>query len=129
MIAVDSSALIALLRGEAGRNNVIDALSDARAICLSAATVAETLIVARRRGLASEVANLFQRYPFEVVPVTADFAEQVADAYDTWGKDVHPAGLNFADCFAYALARRRNCPLLYVGDDFSRTDVPRAIGP
>jgi len=129
MIAVHSSALIALLRGEAARNDVIDALSDARMICISAATLAQTLILARRCGLAADVAALFQRFPFEIVPVTEDFAQRAADAYEAWGKGVHPAGLNFADCFAYALAKTRRCPLLYVGDDFARTDVSAAIRP
>lgn len=61
-----------------------------------------------------------------VAPVDAD---KVADAYDRWGKGVHPAGLNFGDCFAYALARVRGCPLLFVGDDFRRTDITSAIAP
>lgn len=58
-----------------------------------------------------------------IVSVTEAFARRVADAYDKWGKGVHPAALNLADCFAYALAIERACPLLFVGDDFSRTDV------
>jgi ribonuclease VapC len=47
----------------------------------------------------------------------------VAEAYVRWGRGVHPAGLNYGDCFAYALARQRACPLLFVGDDFTKTDI------
>ena len=67
------------------------------------------------------------RLDAEIAPVTDDFARSVADAYDRWGKGVNPAGLNFADCFAYALAMERSCPLLFVGDDFAKTDVVPAI--
>lgn len=60
-------------------------------------------------------------------PVAPMDADTVADAYDRWGKGVHPAGLNFGDCFAYALAKSQNCPLLFVGDDFAQTDVESAL--
>jgi len=62
-----------------------------------------------------------------VVPVTAKVAYQVAAAYRRWGKGVHPASLNYGDCFAYALARERNLPLLYIGQDFAQTDVQSAL--
>lgn len=62
----------------------------------------------------------------ELVEVTADRARQVGEAYARWGKGFHPAGLSFGDCFAYALARERGATLLFVGDDFSRTDVKSA---
>ena len=55
--------------------------------------------------------------------VTAVDARLVADAYECWGKGEHPASLNFGDCFAYALAKARDCPLLFVGNDFAQTDV------
>ena len=57
------------------------------------------------------------------MPVTEYDAFQVAEAYSQWGKGVHPAGLNYGDCFAYALARQRACPLLFVGEDFTKTDI------
>ena len=58
--------------------------------------------------------------------MTGYVARRVAQANARWGKGVHPAGLNFGDCFAYALARKHECPLLFVGNDFSKTDVARA---
>ena len=53
-------------------------------------------------------------------------ARQAGAAYRQWGKGFHPAGLNFGDCFAYALAKEQNCPLLFIGNDFSRTDIKPA---
>jgi len=60
-------------------------------------------------------------------PVGAPAAHAAADAHDRWGRSMHPAGLNFGDCFAYALAKARGWPLLFVGDDFARTDLAPAI--
>jgi len=63
-----------------------------------------------------------------VEPVTPEQAQLARTAFDTFGKGRHPAGLNFGDCFAYALARVTGLPLLFKGEDFSRTDIPRAVG-
>lgn len=62
----------------------------------------------------------------QVVPVTEHDAFEVARAYARWGRGVHPAGLNYGDCFAYALAEQRACPLLFVGEDFTKTDIAKA---
>ncbi|UDL96298.1 type II toxin-antitoxin system VapC family toxin [Lichenihabitans sp. PAMC28606] len=67
-----------------------------------------------------------RRLGMEVVAVTHETARQVADAYAMWGKAIHPAGLNFGDCFADEMAKERNCPLLFIGNDFTNTDVERA---
>ena len=87
----------------------------------------EARIVAARRGVSEELNRLLVGLPFEVAPVTEASANRAADAYRRWGKGFHPARLNFGDCFAYELARSRDCALLYVGDDFTRTDVQGAI--
>ena len=63
----------------------------------------------------------------EVVPVTAGQARIARDAYRPFGKGNHPAGLNFGDCFAYALAKERDLPLLFKGEDFARSDVRPAL--
>lgn len=73
------------------------------------------------------MAELIAGLGFEVVAVTLVSARQLAQAYARWGKGVHPAALNFGDCFAYALAKENTCPLLYVGDDFSGTDIQSAL--
>lgn len=127
MIAVDTSALIALALAEPTAARVREAIGAAGAIAISAGTLAETLVVARRRDRGAEIKELLADLDVEVVPVTREFAEKVADAYDRWGKGVHPAGLNFADCFAYALAIDRLCPLLFVGEGFAKTDVVAAL--
>ena len=90
---------------------------------ISAGTVAEALIVAERRGLGSEMATLIDGLGLEVENVTLAAARRVAESYARWGKGVNPAGLNFGDCFAYEVATTRECPLLYVGADFARTDI------
>ena len=64
---------------------------------------------------------------FEIESVTSASARSVSRAYETWGKGLHPAALNFGDCFAYALAQERACPLLYVGGDFKKTDIVAAL--
>ena len=99
--------------------------SDAR-LLIFAGTLAEALIVAGNRGIGEEMAALVAEGGMEIMPVSAA-AARVAEAYATWGEGKHPAGLNFGDCFAYALARETRSPLLYVGDDFTKTDVVSAV--
>ena len=123
MIAVDTSALMAIVLGELEADRCINALVAEGELVISAVTVAEALIVAARRNVDEEMARLIDGLGFEVVSVTAESVQRVVDAYARWGKGVHPAGLNFGDCFAYALAKDRCCRLLYVGDDFAKTDL------
>ena len=127
MIAVDTSALMAILLDEPEAEACIGVLEGEGALLISAATVAEALVVAARRGVGEEMARLIDGLGFEIVAVTAASASRVATAYGNWGKGIHPAGLNFGDCFAYELARAQGCPLLFVGADFARTDVTRAL--
>lgn len=96
-------------------------------IVISAGTVAEALIVADRRNVREEVASLIDGLGFDIVPVTPAAARQIAAAYRQWGRGAHPANLDFGDCFAYVVARERNCPLLFVGDDFTKTDLTSAL--
>ena len=96
-------------------------------VVISAGTAAEALTVAARRNVVDEMAKLIDGLGFEIVAVTASSARQIAAAYDRWGKGVHPAGLNVGDCFAYEVAKSHDCGLLYVGDDFSKTDVKSVL--
>jgi ribonuclease VapC len=123
MIVVDTSALMGVVLDEAEAGACIAALEAEDAILISAGTVAEALIVAGRRNVGEEMASLIDGLGFEVVTVTPASARRIARAYEQWGKGVHPAALNFGDCFAYEVAKEHACRLLYVGDDFSRTDV------
>ena len=123
MIAVDTSALMAIVLGEPGSGALMDRLAMEDDVVISAATLAETLIIAARRNVGETMTNLIDEMAFEVMPVTASVARRVCEIYARWGKGLHPAGLNFCDCFAYDAARSRGCPLLFAGNDFTRTDV------
>ncbi len=127
MIAVDTSALMAILLNEPEAPACTEALSTNDRIMISAATVAEALIVAERRGLGMEMAGLIDGLGVETATVSLPVARQVADAYAKWGKGMNPAGLNFGDCFAYAVAKTYDCPLLFVGGDFARADVASVL--
>ena len=123
MIAVDTSALMAIVLNEPEADACATALATEDKLLISAGTVAEALIVSARRNVGEEIQRLIDGLGFEVVSVTPAAARRIAHAYEKWGKGVHPAGLNFGDCFAYEVAKENACPLLYVGDDFSRTDI------
>lgn len=123
---LDTSALMAVLLGEPAGVACAAVLSSDVRLKISAGTLAEALVVAGNRGIGSEMAALVAEGGVEVVPVTAVTAACVAEAYATWGKGNHPAGLNFGDCFAYVLARQTGSPLLYMGQDFVMTDVVKA---
>ncbi len=96
-------------------------------VIISAATFAEAMIVAGGRGVGNVMARLIEGLSPEIVPVTPVAALRVAQAYAAWGKGVHPARLNFGDCFAYEVAKDHSCPLLFIGDDFSKTDLARVL--
>ncbi len=125
MIAVDTSALMAIVLGEPEGAACIETLAAQSDVVICAGTLAETLIVAARRNVGAEVAALVEDLGFSVIPLTEAGSRRVAQAYARWGRGVHPAALNFGDCFAYALAKAEDRPLLFVGEDFSRTDVRR----
>jgi ribonuclease VapC len=126
VIAVDTSALMAVALDEPAADACIEAMVQADGIIISAGTLAESLIVAGRRNMGPAMERLVRGLGCHVVPVTEYDAIKVAEAYARWGKGIHPAALNYGDCFAYALAQQRACPLLFVGDDFTKTDIAAA---
>ena len=127
MIAVDTSALMAIALNEEEADACISALEAEDNILISAGTVAEALIVAARRNVGEEVASLIDGLGFDIVAVTPASARRIALAYAQWGKGMSPAALNFGDCFAYAVAKENSCGLLFVGDDFSKTDIASVL--
>ena len=127
MIAVDTSALMAIVLGETEASACMQILELETNVVISAGTVAEALIVAGRRNVGEEVRRLIEGLDFEIVSVTPASALRVAAAYARWGRGVHPAGLNFGDCFSYEVAKELSCRLLYVGEDFSETDLESAL--
>lgn len=126
MIVVDTSALMAILLDEAAAEFCVSVLAGDDQLLISAGTMAEALIVGARRQVGDEMAALIGGLGLDIVAVTAASARLAAQAYEKWGKSIHPASLNFGDCFSYALANENGCPLLFVGNDFSQTDIVSA---
>lgn len=129
MIVLDTSAVMAILNNEEGRARCEEVIVAGGTILISAGTLAELMVVAGRRNLVAAAVQLIENLDIRIVDVTLEVAYRIGETYRRWGKGFHPAGLNFGDCFAYEAAKSRNCPLLYVGNDFSRTDVLPAVAP
>jgi ribonuclease VapC len=127
LIAVDTSALMAIAAKESEAAACLSAIAGDPEVLISAGTIAEALIVAGRRGISQEMAELFASYEFIIVDVTEASARRIAAAYARWGRGVHIAALNFGDCFAYEAAKQHNCPLLFVGKGFAKTDIRSAL--
>jgi ribonuclease VapC len=132
MIAIDSSALIAVCLDEPERDQFIDIMDAAERILVSAGTVIESRMVAHNQGRAALVRKLdelVEAYSMEIVPADPEQTEIAHAGFVAYGKGSgHPAGLNFGDLFSYALAKARGVPLLYKGGDFARTDIAAAVG-
>ena len=127
MIIVDTSALIAIVKQEPQADACKTALARSDMTLVSAATLTEILVVANGKSLTAQVGALLDILNLEVIALDQIGADRAALAYAIWGKRNHPASLNFGDCFAYSLAKERNCPLLFIGNDFSQTDIVAAI--
>lgn len=123
---VDTSALLAIFLAEPERPQFLHALTQAESRRISAVNVLETgtVLEARRGEAAGREFDLFLlRAQFEVVPADSEQVEIARIARRKYGKGRHAPGLNFGDCFAYALAKVTNEPLLFKGDDFKHTDL------
>ena len=123
---VDSSALVAMLRGEAGADDLSRSIALAGGGSVPAPCYLETcMVIAGRKGPDSrpEVEQLLATLGLRVVPFAAEHARAATEAFLHYGKGRHPAGLNFGDCMAYAVAKAEGAPLLFAGEDFARTDV------
>ncbi|MEL6195904.1 MAG: type II toxin-antitoxin system VapC family toxin [Myxococcota bacterium] len=130
MIAVDTSALIAVFLNESDAELYADVLASQRRICISVATLLEcTLVLQGKLGDDGEglLSSYLEDQKPEQVPVDGEQLAVARLAARHFGRGRHPAGLNFGDCFSYALARVRNIPLLFKGDDFSKTDARVAL--
>jgi ribonuclease VapC len=129
-MVLDTSALLAILLDEPERRQFNECIEASPKRFLSAATLLEAAIVVESRSgeLAGRELDLFlHRARIEIVPVDEDQVEIARAAFRRYGKGNDPAGLNFGDCFSYALARTTGEPLLYKGCDFARTDVQSVI--
>ncbi len=128
---IDTSALVAILRGETDADLYADALAGTTEPRMSAGTFLETAIVVdanRDPVLSGRLDELLFATQMVIDPVTQRHAQVARQAYRDFGKGSgHRAGLNFGDCFAYALAKESGQPLLYKGNDFSFTDLTSAL--
>jgi ribonuclease VapC len=127
-VIIDTSVLVAIVKREPGYRAYLDAVAAPNPRLFSAASYVEASIIIDQspdpvvRGALDE---LLRELEIEIVAVTVEQARIAREAYRNYGRGSgHPARLNFGDCFAYALARERNEPLLYKGGDFGQTDIP-----
>lgn len=127
MIAVDTSALLAVVLREPEGEVCGAILAEAPEVLISAATLAEALVVAKGRSVEPNLRIVLDAAGPTVLPVTAAVAERVAAAYARWGRGFHEAALNWGDCFAYVVAKDHDCPLLSVGSDFEKTDIQSVL--
>jgi ribonuclease VapC len=131
-MVIDTSALLAILFAEPEEvvfKEVIAASADVR---MSAASYMEAAMIVDRRLDAihrSLLDRTLEDFEIRIESVTAEQARLARRAFQEFGKGPHPAGLNFGDCFSYALARERREPLLYKGNDFRKTDLEPAVTP
>jgi ribonuclease VapC len=126
-MVIDTSAIMAVLKLEPEAAAFAESIEQAARRLVSAGTVLEAGIVAESRPQGGrELDGFLAAARFEIVAFDAEQAEIAREAFRRFGKGRHPAGLNFGDCIAYALSQHAGEPLLYKGDDFSKTDVVRA---
>ncbi len=131
-MVIDTSAVLAILHDEPERRAFNEAIEDADSRSLSVASFVELSIVIEARFGAEGVRHLdrfLERADVTVVPVDLEQGRLARQAWSRFGKGRHEAGLNFGDCFSYALAQVLGEPLLFKGEDFSRTDVARYPPP
>jgi ribonuclease VapC len=126
---VDSSAVLAILFNEGDAETYARAISEAETRRISAANFVEVAIVieAQTREGSRQFDAFFRRADIVIEAVTEEQAHVARQAYTDFGKGRHPAELNFGDCFAYALAKVTGEPLLFKGQDFSKTDIKAAV--
>jgi len=130
---VDASAIVAVVRREPDRERLLTALSTSQRNIMSAANYLEAAIVvdgSRDPALSRYFEDFLGAAEMMIESVTERQAQIAREAYRDYGRGSgHPARLNFGDCFAYALARDRQEPLLFKGEDFHHTDIEPALDP
>ncbi|MDX1401047.1 MAG: type II toxin-antitoxin system VapC family toxin [Kiloniellales bacterium] len=130
-MVIDTSAIVAILCDETERRQFNERIVASRECWISAATLLEARIVLFTRfgeGAVVALDAFLLRSGIEVADVTTKSEEIAFDAYRKFGKGSgHPAGLKYGDCFSYALAKSLDAPLLFKGDDFSKTDIRSAV--
>lgn len=128
MIAIDTSAAIAIVLEEPGHDRLIEALAAEHELVMSAATFVElVMVLSRTYSQPDHVAEQFiAEADISVIAVDREQSRWAVRGFLSYGKDRNPARLNLGDCFSYAIAKTHDAPLLYVGNDFSLTDIRAA---
>ncbi|EJL25080.1 hypothetical protein PMI01_04544 [Caulobacter sp. AP07] len=127
MIVVDTSALIAIFRGEPEAESFLQLLLDTPALISAPSRLEAFVVVTRRHGdeKASELGAVIADLKLTTVAFDEELTELAEQAFRRYRRGRH--GLNYGDCFSYALAKARDLPLLFKGEDFAATDVKRAV--
>lgn len=127
-VVIDTSATVAILQNEPEAEHFTEALNQSPVRLMSVANYVEgILVMSSRRDGRALLERWLETLAVQLVPVDERQARVAADAFERFGKGRHPARLNYGDCFAYALATTIDCPMLFKGRDFSRTDVAPAF--
>jgi ribonuclease VapC len=131
LIAVDASALVAIAVNEPEKAAFTEVLNRVDSAWITPINYVETGLILKQRRYIENRLHLDEWLAIYDVAVDqgAALASTALEAYLTFGKGRHPARLNLADCFAYALAKELDVPLLYKGDDFAKTDIRSALQP
>lgn len=131
MIAVDSSALVAVVLGEPDAEALLQALQSQPAVVGAATIVEASIVVEARQGpdATRDLDLLLAGVINEVAPFDSTHARAALEAWRRFGKGRHPADLNYGDCLAYAIANLHGVPLLFKGEDFTKTDIPAVRYP
>jgi ribonuclease VapC len=129
LIALDTSALVAILAEEPEAERFKDAMARAEGLLIGVPTVLELRMLLTGRSGPERANAMIEAVLTDAVRVDFDRRHLAAavSAFDRYGKGRHPASLNFGDCMAYAVAAVAGCPLLYKGEDFARTDIGSAL--
>lgn len=128
-MVIDTSAIVAILRNEPEAARLERALvSDPIRLVPATCVLEARMVLVSRRGehALAEIDLWLRRIAADIIAVDAELVDLATQAWLTYGKGNHPAALNFADCFSYALSQRAREPLLFIGKDFSQTDIEAA---
>ncbi|RNJ41772.1 VapC toxin family PIN domain ribonuclease [Mesorhizobium erdmanii] len=128
-MVIDTSAIVAILRSEPETARLERALvSDPIRLVAATCVLEARMVLVSRRGehALAEIDLWLHKIAANIIPVDSELVDLATQAWLSYGKGHHPAALNFADCFSYALAKRSDEPLLFIGKDFCKTDVEAA---
>ncbi|MER8470337.1 MULTISPECIES: type II toxin-antitoxin system VapC family toxin [unclassified Mesorhizobium] len=128
-MVIDTSAVVAILRSEPEAARLERALvSDPIRLIPATCVLEARMVLVSRRGehALAEIDLWLRKIEADIIPVDSELVDLATQGWLTYGKGHHPAALNFADCLSYALAKRADEPLLFVGKDFSQTDIEAA---